>query len=117
MAVINCTLEREGVWTTKQSSTVQCEALYVTAKQLNSVQGETPTFTGEYAARLHSQFNTKVTDTVKIHMTNKHQEACIEKVKSIVVQGNTLALAHAEATDFTWKSHINKLRATVLSSF
>ena len=84
------------------------------SKQLNSVQGETPTFTGEDAARLQSQFNTKVTDTVKKHMTNKHKEACMEKVKSLVVQGNTLALADAEATDFTWKSHIYDLRADTL---
>ena len=111
---INCTLEREGVWTTKKSTTVQCESIYMNAKQLNSVQGETPTFTGEDAARLQSQFNTKVTDTVKKHMTNKHKEACMEKVKSLVVQGNTLALADAEATDFTWKSHIYDLRAGTL---
>ena len=71
-------------------------------KQLNSVQGEN--FTGEDAARLQSQFNTKVTDTVKKDMTNKHKEEYMEKMKSLVVQGNTLALADAKATDFTWKN-------------
>ena len=40
-SAINCTLEREGVWTTKKSTTVQCESIYMNAKQLNSVQGET----------------------------------------------------------------------------
>ena len=65
MAVINCTLEREGVWTAKKGTTVQFEVLYVISKQLKSVQGETPTFTGEDAARLQSEFITKVTDTGK----------------------------------------------------
>ena len=47
-------------------------------------------------------------------MTTNHNDACMEKVKSLVVQGNTLALADAEATDFTWKSHIYDLRAGTL---
>ena len=47
-------------------------------------------------------------------MTTKHDEACMEKVKSLAVQGNTLALADAEATHFTWKSHIYDLRAGIL---
>jgi hypothetical protein len=49
----------------QKNTTVQCEAIYMNAKQLNSVQGETPTFTGEDAARLQSEFITKVTDTGK----------------------------------------------------
>ena len=110
----DCTLEREGGWTTKKSTAVECEALYMNAKQLNSIQGEIPTFTGEDAAKLQSQFNTKVRDTVKTHMTTKHKETCMEKVMSLAVQGNTLALADAEATDSTWKSHIYDLKAGTL---
>ena len=52
-------------------------------------------------------------DTGKTHMTTNYN-ACMEKVKSLVVQGNTLALADEEAADFTWKSYIYDFRASTL---
>ena len=37
-------------------------------------------------------------------MEEEHMRKCSEKVKSLAVQGQTLALAAAEKNDFTWKS-------------
>jgi hypothetical protein len=111
---IDCTLEREGSWTTKKSTAVECEDLFVSAQHLNTVDDEVPTFTGENAKKLQCQFNTKVRDTVKTHIKGKHNETCLEKVKSLAVQGKTLALAEAEGTDFTWKSFLYDLKAGTL---
>ena len=113
-SAINCTLGREGSWTTKKSTTVECERLFMNAKHLNSVQGEAPTFTGENAVRLQCQYNTKVRDTVKTHMEGQHKERCMDKVKSLAVQGRTLALAEHEKTDFTWKGSLYDLKAGTL---
>ena len=38
-AAINCTLDREGSWTTKQSTTVQCE---VTLDIVNNAKSDVP---------------------------------------------------------------------------
>ena len=43
-AAIDCTLEREGLWTTKQSTIVHCEATFATAKDtVNTAECEIPT--------------------------------------------------------------------------
>ena len=45
-AAIDCTLEREGSWTIKQSTTVQCEATFDTAKDIvNTAECDIPTVT------------------------------------------------------------------------
>ena len=111
---INSTLDRESTWTRKQSTAVQCEEVYVAAKNLHTVEGEMPEFTGEDSVKLQCQFNSKVSTSVKKHMEEEHMRKCSEKVKSLAVQGQTLALAAAEKNDFTWKSTIYNLKAGTL---
>ena len=65
---INCTLMREGCWTTQISTTVTCEKIFVNAKHLNTVGGEVPEFRGENAAKLKHKFNNSIRSTVKTHM-------------------------------------------------
>ena len=108
---IECTLEREGSWTNKKSTVVQCEAVYMNAKHVNTVQGVTTAFTGESAANLQRQFNNTVKNTATKHMETAHDNTCVEKVKSLAVQGKTLALAAAEKTDFTWKRILFDLKS------
>ena len=63
---------------------------------------------------LATQENTRVTDIAKKHKQKDHKYQCMEKVKSLAVQGQTLALASAENSDFTWKSHLYDLKAGTL---
>ena len=98
-AAIDCTLDREGSWTIKQSTTVQCEATFDTAKDMvNTAECDIPTVTRE------CDFNKSVKKAVKKHMSSEHDNKCLEKVKSLAVQGKILELAAAESTDFTWKA-------------
>jgi hypothetical protein len=60
------------------------------AKTESCVKGE--------VTELTFQENTRVTDIAKKHMQKEHKDQCMEKVH---VQGQTLALASAENSDFT----------------
>ena len=98
---VNCTLNREGLWTPKGSTAVQCEEVFMNAKNVSSGDEEIPEYT-------------RVADTAKNHMKEAHQEKCLDKIKSLAVQGKTLELALAEKTDFTWKSFLYDLKAGTL---
>ena len=63
------------------------------AKTQSCVEGE--------VTELSFQENSRITDIAKKHMQKKHKDQCMEKVKSLAVQGQTLALASAENSDFT----------------
>ena len=108
---INCTLEREGEWTTKKSTTVECEASYKDALNQCAPGGEAPIFTGEQAGQFQHKFNTNVTKQAKASLITKHTKESHEKVKSLVVQGKNLALAAAEEGDLIWKSYLYDLKA------
>ena len=69
---INCTLNREGSWSTKRSTTVECEATFVHAVDMNTVGGELPYFTGDQAAKLTHKFNTKVKHTATAHIKKRN---------------------------------------------
>jgi acetolactate synthase small subunit len=106
---INCTLERESSWTTKKSTTVECEATFRHAVHLNTAQDEIPQYTGEQAAKLQHNFNNSVKNTAKTHIEMAHTEKTQNKVKSLEVQGVNLALAAAEKSDLIWKSYLYDL--------
>ena len=108
-AAIDCTLEREGSWTTKQSTTVQCEVALDTAKDIvNNAKSDVPSVSKK------CDYNKSVKSAVRKHMAAEHETKCLEKVKALVVQGKTLELAAAESTDFTWKSFVYDLRRGTL---
>ena len=44
---INCTVNRESSWSTKTSTAVECEGTFLHAMDMNNVNGDTPSFTGE----------------------------------------------------------------------
>ena len=98
---VNCTLNREGSWTTKGSTADRCEEVFMNARNVSSVDEDIPEYT-------------RVADTAKKLMKEAHQEECLDKVKSLVVQGKTLELALAEKTDFTWKSFLYDLKSGTL---
>ena len=112
--VIDSTLEREGEWTTKRSTTVDCEDVFVNSVQLNTAEDDIPEFTGDNAAKLKHNFNISVRNTAKSHIVDTYREEDVSHVKSLAVQGKTLVLAAAEATDFTWKSFLYDMKAGTL---
>ena len=65
--VVNCTLDREGSWTTKSSTAVQCEGAFLNAKNVNSVNEEIPEYT-------------RISDTAEKHMKEVHQEKALTKL-------------------------------------
>ena len=111
---INCTLERESLWTTKKSTTVECEATFRHAVHLNTAQDEIPQYTREQAAKLQHNFNNSVKNTAKTHIDISHIEETQKKVKSLVVQGVNLSLDAAENSDFIWKSYMYDLKRGTL---
>ena len=102
--VIGSSLEREGEWTAQRSTTVYCEEVFVDSVQLNTAEDDLPEFTGENAAKLKHNFNISVRNTAKEHIIETYREEDISHVKSLAVQGKTLAFAAAEATE----SHMEK---------
>ena len=112
--VIDCTLQREGEWTTKVSTTVLCEEVFIDSVQLNTSGIEIPEFSGDQAAKQKHDFNTKVRDTAKAHIADTFSEEHVSHVNSLDVQGKSLSLVAQEATDFTWKSFLYDMKAGTL---
>ena len=104
-------IKQKGSWSTKRSTTVECEATFTEAVHENTVNGEVPEFTGSQAAGLSRKFNNNVKDAAKAHMNKQHEEQCREKLRSLAVQGKNLELAAAESSDFLWKSHLCDMKA------
>ena len=77
---INSTLDREGMWTTKQSTAVQSEEVFVAAKNIHTALGEIPEFTGEDSVKLQCQFNNKVSTSAKKQLQEEHMKRCSEKI-------------------------------------
>ena len=111
---IDHTLEREGCWTTKKSTVIECEVNFTNALNMCATSGEAPTFTGEQAAKLQHRFNMSVRKQAKTNLLVKHTQESHEKVKSLVVQGRNLALAAAEQGDLIWKSYMFDLKMGTL---
>ena len=83
--VIDSTLEREGEWTTKRSTTVYCEEVFVDSMQLNTTDDDVPEFTGENSAKLKHNFNISVRNTAKEHTIETYREEDVSHVKSLAV--------------------------------
>ena len=112
--VIDHTLQREAAYSRKQCTTTESEKVYRETLQLNTVQGEVPSYTGERAKQLQNRFNKEirkqVRNTTRIAVQTKH----LEHVKGLQVQGNMLNLAAAENQDVLWKSQMFQLKSGTL---
>ena len=112
--VINCTLAREASLTSKKCTTEEAEASFSRAIQLNTVQGEIPEFSGERATQLQHNFNSNIRNEIKRHMQSSRDSVWREHIKSLTVQGKTLALAAAEQCDLSWQSYMFGLKQGTL---
>ena len=108
---LDTTLAREGDYTRKMCITSEAELTYREVLDLNTVQGEIPQFTGERANHLQQKFNHQVQTAVRNRVRGESQEKWEEHVRSLTVQGKTLALASAEKEDALWKGYIFNLKA------
>ena len=77
-------------------------------------QGQIPKFTGEQAANLKRNFDSKISESVKAVVRNENKQKWEEHVKTLAVQGKFLALAAAEKEDVVWKSYMFDLKQGTL---
>ena len=75
------------------------------------MNGEAPNFTGDQATKLQRKFNEDVKITAKAHIDMKHRDQCMDKLKTLAVQGKNLELAAAANTDYLWKSFLYDMSA------
>ena len=103
---IKSTLQREGAWTTKSSTTVFCEEVFVDSVQLSTTENDIPQFTDDQAAKLKHNFNSKVRDTAKTHIADTFSKEHVSHVNTLDVQGKSLSLVaqtlHVQASYTTW---------------
>ena len=81
---------------------------------VNTVEGEIPCYTGDRAQHLQNTFSHKIQEQVRNRVRYDSQEKWEEHVRSLVVQGNTLALASAEKEDTIWKGYMYNLKSGTL---
>ena len=113
-SVMDATIERESEYTRKKSTILEAEARYTTAVESCTVAGEMPTFTGENATSLTNNFNKGVSKAVKTVLRVEQREHWGNHVKSLVVQGQYLALAAAQKEDVVWKSFMFNMKQGTL---
>ena len=112
--VLDTTLLREADYTRKKCTTSEAELTYMDVLNVNTVDGDIPLYTGDKARQLHNNFSHTVQEQVKKRVRFDSQQKWEDHVKSLTVQGNTLALAAAEKEDAIWKSYMYNLKAGTL---
>jgi hypothetical protein len=112
--VLDTTLQREGDYLRKKCTTLEAELMFREVLHLNSVDGEIPNYNGDRAPQLQNKFSHMVHEEVKNRVRFESQEKWEEHVRSLTVQGKTLALAAAEKEDVLWKSYMYNLKAGTL---
>jgi hypothetical protein len=113
--VLDCTVNRESNFTRKKCTTVEAEAEFCKAINMNTVQGEIPDFRNyENGERDKRKFNKEIKEQIKTSLIVQNQEKWTSHVKTLVQQGNFLDLASAENEDVIWKSYMYNLKQGTL---
>ena len=112
--VLDVTLAREDTYTHSAQTTTEAEKIFKETLQLNTVDGEIPTFTGEKARQLTNKFNADIRTKVRNVTRVGVQEKLSNHAKNLQVQGNLLTLAHQEKEDLVWKSTMFQLKSGTL---
>ena len=108
--VLDVTLAREDTYTHSAQTTTEAEKVFQETLQLNTVDGEIPTFTGEKARQLTNKFNTDIRTKVRNATRVGVQEKLSNHAKNLQVQGNLLTLANQAKEDLVWKSTMAQKR-------
>ena len=112
--VLDVTLAREDTYTHSAQTTTEAEKVFKETLQLNTVDGEIPTFTGERARQLSNKFNVDIRTKVRNSTRAGVQEKLSHHAKNLQVQGNLLTLANQEKEDMIWKSTMFQLKSGTL---
>ena len=83
--VLNCTLARDALLTTKTCSTEESEASYNWALHLNTVQGKIHQWPVNGAGQLQHNFNMEVSKILKCHIKSSHDTVWRDHFKSLIV--------------------------------
>ena len=105
-SVVDATIARESQYTRKGSTCIESEARYQAAVDSCSVGGEIPTNC--------EKFNAEVDKSVKTALCVENRDHWETHVKSLVVQGQYLALAAAEKQDVVWKGFMFNMKQGTL---
>ena len=108
--VLNCTVERESRYTRKKCTTAEAESEYQRAINLNTVQGEIPSFEFEDGDKQKKKFNLEIKNQIKTSLLVRKEERWITHAESLSQQGHFLSLAAAEHEDVVWKSYMYNLK-------
>ena len=112
--VLDVTLAREDTYTHSAQTTTEAEKVFQDTMQLNTVDGEIPTFTGEKSKHLTNKFNVEIRTKVRNATRAGVQEKLSNHAKNLHVQGNLLTLANQEKEDLIWKSSMFQLKSGTL---
>ena len=73
--VITCSVSREENLTSKKCTTTEAETEFLRAVNMNTVQGEIPTYSGyDNSDRDRRNFNLEIKDQIKTSLTVQNQE-------------------------------------------
>ena len=112
--VLDHTLAREATYSRSFQTTTEAENVFRKSLELNTVDGEIPSFTGEKAKQHMSNFNMKIKTSVKNATRNVIQEKLKNHVQTLQVQGPLLSLAIQEKEDLLWKKSMFQLKSGTL---
>ena len=112
--VLDVTLAREDTYTHSAQTTTEAEKVFQETLQLNTVDGEIPTFTGARARQLTNKLNVDIRTKVRNATRPGVQERLSNHAKNLQVQGNLLTLAKQEKEDLIWKSSMSQLKSGTL---
>jgi hypothetical protein len=99
---LDCRVERESVWTRKQSTTVRAQEEFEAAEHINTVHGCHPGFV-EVPATIEKLHNT-MKEAVKDRVIWDNDKQYHDHVKTLLKQGHFADLVQTSKTDATWQS-------------
>ena len=110
--VLDCSVNRESLWTRKKSVTVRAENVFQKALEGNTVFGMIPE--GEGWEEKAEEVRNNITQYVKHCVKYDNEKVHTEHVAKLAKQGKLLELANIQKNDLTWKSYIFNLKKNTL---
>ena len=105
-------LDREGQWTRKSSTAVQCQEILDSIQEECFIPNEHNTYNLETAIRLElPKIKTAAKNKIKEHVLNKAKEAS----SKLVVQGEFARTVEEENSEIDWKSVIYQVPKGVMA--
>ena len=98
---LDCKVNRESQFTREKSVTVTAEIDYQQALRINTVGGDRTMF-GDLWEREERELNTDISEHVKISTTIRTEKEFVDKINTLVKQGDLLRLAESEKWDAIW---------------